>query len=77
MARTAIRPLERGHPRREISHDLHVTSGADSVPGLPDYWFGTLRIESSDQPINAMVQLTNILVPTGDTYAAHNVFPIP
>ena len=61
----------------ELSHNLRVTSGAEAVPGLPDYWFGTLRIESSDQPIDGMVQLTNILVATGDTYAAHNVFAIP
>jgi hypothetical protein len=47
-----------------------------SVPELPDGWYGTLLIEPDDgatpRPIVAIVQLTNYLNVAGDTMMAHD-----
>lgn len=49
--------------------------------GLPDGWYGTLTV-TSDQPINAFVQLTRMssidpTTPDGDNFMAHNAFTQP
>lgn len=54
-----------------LIHNHRTTSG---VPQLPEGWFGTLVVESSDQPIHAFVQLTRIGTASGDTFMAHNAF---
>jgi hypothetical protein len=57
-----------------------VTSGAGSVSQLVGGWYGTLVVESSDQPIAAFVQLTfvtdmsGVSLPGGDNFMAHNGF---
>jgi len=52
----------------------------NSVPQLPNNCFGTLTVTSSDQPINAFVQLDlldDILgVQGGDPFQAHNAFTV-
>jgi len=52
----------------------------NSVPQLPSNCFGTLTVTSSDQPINAFVQLDlldDILgAQAGDPFQAHNAFTV-
>jgi len=62
-----------------LIHNHRVTSGAGSVTALPDGWYGTLVVESSDQPVAAFVQLTflssiNSGLASGDSFMAHNGF---
>lgn len=47
-----------------------------TVPQMPDGWYGTVKIVSRDQPINAIVELT-FLTGAGDTYQAHTAFTKP
>jgi hypothetical protein len=49
---------------------FQVATAGDMIDG----WFGTLSVQSTGTPIHAFVQLTNILVPAGDTFMAHNAF---
>jgi hypothetical protein len=51
-----------------------ITDGPGSVPQLGDNCFGTLVVTSSDQPIDAFVQLTDVSGRSGDTFMAHNAF---
>ncbi len=44
---------------------------------MPDGWYGTLKVTSSDQPIDGFVQLTNINALPGDNTMAHNAFTQP
>jgi len=62
-----------------LIHNHRITSGAGSVTALPDGWYGTLVVESSDRPIAAFVQLTflrsiNSGLASGDSFMAHNGF---
>lgn len=50
-----------------------ISSGAGSVAGLPDGWYGTATVTSSGQPINGIAQLT-FLVGNGDNLQVHNLF---
>jgi hypothetical protein len=62
-----------------IQHN-HRLTGSGSGTGqhnLPDGWYGTLTASSSDQPINGIVQLTNINAQAGDTFMVHNAFTQP
>jgi hypothetical protein len=45
--------------------------------GLPDGWCGSLRVESSNQPIDGFAQLTNYLNNSGDSIMAHNAVTRP
>jgi hypothetical protein len=65
-------------PYGSLLHNHRISSGAGSVPSLPDGWYGSLTVES-DQPIDSFVQLTfaafiNPSIPSGDTFMAHNGF---
>lgn len=51
-----------------------VESGAGAVPEIGNGCFGTLVVTSSDQPIDAFVQLTDVSGRAGDTFMAHNAF---
>jgi hypothetical protein len=53
-----------------------LASGLNAVPELGDSCFGTLVITSSNQPIGAVVQLTDFGGQAGDTYMAHNGFNV-
>lgn len=59
-----------------IQHNLRLTSGGAAVTALPNGWYGTCTIESSDEPIHAFVELT-FLAGSGDTWQAHSVFTRP
>jgi len=59
------------------NHRLTGTGTGTGQHNLPDGWYGSLTVSSSDQPINGFVQLTNYLVPPGDTFMAHNAFTQP
>ena len=68
-------------PNASLIQNHRLTSGVNSVPALPDGWYGTL-IASSNTPINAFVQLTflrsiNPNLPSGDSFMAHNAFTQP
>lgn len=61
-----------------VQHN-HRLPGAGSGTGqhnLPDRWYGTLTV-TADQPINGIVQLTNIIAQPGDTFMVHNAFTLP
>jgi hypothetical protein len=65
-------------PGGSLIHNHRVTSGAGSVSGMPEGWYGTMKVES-DQPVNAFVQLTflrniNPGLASGDNFMAHNAF---
>ena len=59
------------------NHRLAGTGSGTGQHNLPDEWFGSLTVSSSDQPIHGFVQLTNIIDATGDTFMAHNAFTQP
>jgi hypothetical protein len=59
-----------------VQHNLRLTSGGAAVTQLPDGWYGTLTVESSDEAIHGFVELT-MLTGGGDTYQAHSVFTQP
>ena len=59
------------------NHRLAGTGSGTGQHNLPDEWFGSLTVTSSDQPIHGFVQLTNIIEATGDTFMAHNAFTQP
>lgn len=64
-------------PGGSIQHNLRLSGSAPpAVPALPDGWYGTCIVESSDQPIAGFVELT-MLSGQGDTYQAHTVFGLP
>jgi hypothetical protein len=50
------------------------TASAEAENGLPNNWEGSLRIESSSQPIDGYVQLTYYKNISGDQFMAHRVF---
>jgi len=50
-------------------------SGPGAVPQLGNACFGTLVVKSSDQPIDAFVQLSDVSGLPGDTLMAHDAFP--
>lgn len=54
-----------------------VESGAGAVPEIGNGCFGTLVVTSTDQPIDAFVQLTDVSGRAGDTFMAHNAFTSP
>lgn len=56
----------------QMQHNLR----GGAITQLPTGWYGSTKIVSSDQPINAVVELT-YTVGSGDTYQAHNVFTKP
>lgn len=50
----------------------------NEVPQIPDGWFGTLVVKSTNgRPLVGFVQLTNILGLAGDTTMANNAFTLP
>jgi hypothetical protein len=56
-----------------------ILSGPGAVPAMPEGWYGTMLVESEDQPINGFVQLTylrgvNPALPGGDSFMAHRAF---
>jgi hypothetical protein len=57
------------------NHRLEAGPAAET--GLLNGWQGTLAVSSADQPIDGFVQLTNVLITTGDTFMAHNAFTQP
>jgi hypothetical protein len=50
-----------------------IESGANSVPQLPDGWFGSLVVESN-QAVDSFIQLDFLTATTGDPFMAHNGF---
>ncbi len=50
------------------------TDSPEAENGLPNNWEGSLRIESSSQPIDGYVQLTYYRNVSGDQFMAHRVF---
>ena len=56
------------------NHRLGGTGSGSGQHNLPDEWYGSLVVDSSDQPINGFVQLTNIYNSSGDDFMAHDAF---
>jgi hypothetical protein len=52
-----------------------IADGPNSVPQIEDGCFGTLTVTSSNQPIDAFVQL-DFLNDGGDAFMAHNAFTV-
>lgn len=52
-----------------------ITSGANSVPTLPENCFGSMVVTSTNsQPVEAFVQIDDLDQATGDPFMAHNAF---
>ncbi len=58
------------------NHRLDQT-GPGAVPELGNTCFGTLTVTSTDQPIEAFVQLTSLGCGIGDAFMAHSALPKP
>jgi hypothetical protein len=58
-----------------LQQNHRVQSGAQAVPSIGDGCFGTIVV-TSDQPIDGIVQLTDISGLPGDTFQVHNAFAI-
>jgi hypothetical protein len=56
------------------NHRLGGSGSGTGQHNLPDGWYGSLTVVSSDQPIHGFIQLTNIYATEGDTFMAHNGF---
>lgn len=48
-----------------------------TVSGMPNGWYGTMRVVSSTNAIDGFVQLTTVGATSGDTLMAHGVFTLP
>jgi hypothetical protein len=62
-------------PSGSLQQNHRVQSGPQSVPAIGDQCYGTIVV-TSDQPIDGIVQLTDIAGTPGDTFQVHNVFTI-
>ena len=63
-------------PGGSINQNLRIPSGTDSVPQVLDTCVGAIVITSTNAtPIDAVVQLSNVLPQSGDTFMAHDGFP--
>ena len=52
-----------------------ITSGANSVPSLPENCFGSMVVTSTNgQPVEAFVQIDDLDQGSGDPFMAHNAF---
>lgn len=61
--------------------NLILSQRFTGTPEIPDGWYGSLLVEPQDsataQPLAALVQLTNTLATTGDTFMAHIAITLP
>lgn len=58
-----------------LIRNLRLASGE---PTLPNGWFGSLTVQSTNgQPLDGFVQLTTLGATSGDTLMAHGVFTAP
>lgn len=48
-----------------------------TVSSMPTNWYGTMRVQSTSNPIDGFVQLTTVGGTAGDTLMAHGVFTLP
>jgi len=62
-------------PSGSLQQNHRVQSGPQSVPQIGDACYGTIVV-TSDQPIDGIVQLTDISGLPGDTFQVHNAFAI-
>jgi hypothetical protein len=62
-------------PSGSLQQNHRIQSGPQSVPSIGEACFGTIVV-SSDQPIDGIVQLTDISGLGGDTFQVHNAFAI-
>jgi hypothetical protein len=62
-------------PSGSLQQNHRVQSGDQSVPAIGDQCFGTIVV-TSNQPIDGIVQLTDISGLPGDTFQVHNAFAI-
>ena len=58
-----------------LQQNHRVESGGQAVPQIGNACFGTIVV-TSDQPIDGIVQLTDISGLAGDTFQVHNAFAI-
>jgi len=59
------------------NHRLSNAGTATCPLTMPDGWYGSLQVVSTNQPIAGIVQLTNINTQPGDTYMALTAFNQP
>jgi hypothetical protein len=65
-------------PYASLIQNHKITSGPGSVSGIPDGWYGSLKVES-DEAVASFVQMSivksiNPGAPGGDNFMAHNGF---
>jgi hypothetical protein len=65
-----------------LIQNLRITAGANSVAEVPEGWYGTMLVTSTDAAIHGFVQLTfladiNPSLAQGDNFMAHDVFTTP
>jgi hypothetical protein len=59
-----------------LQQNHRIESGPQSVPAIGNNCYGTIVVTSADQPIDGIVQLTDISGLPGDTFQVHNAFAI-
>jgi hypothetical protein len=65
-------------PDTSLNRNLRITSGPEAETALPDGWYGSLTVQSTNSmPLGSMVQLTNMFGTSGDTLRSHGVFTLP
>jgi hypothetical protein len=61
-----------------LIRNLRLASGSGSETALPDGWFGSLTVQSTNGvALDGFVQLTTLGAISGDTQMAHGVFTLP
>lgn len=59
-----------------LQQNHRVESGGQAVPQISNECYGTIVVTSADQPVDGIVQLTDISGLPGDTFQVHNAFAI-
>jgi hypothetical protein len=64
-------------PSSSLQQNHRLSGFTVGVTAMPDGWYGTLRVVSSDQPIAGFTQITNVNSPPGDTFMTYTAFTQP
>jgi hypothetical protein len=60
-----------------LQQNHRLSSFAVGATPMPDGWYGTLRVVSSNQPIAGFTQITNVNNLPGDTFMTYTAFTRP
>jgi hypothetical protein len=64
-------------PSSSLQQNHRLSGFMVGATSMPDGWYGTLRVVSSDQPIAGFTQITNVNSPPGDTFMTYTAFTQP